>query len=274
MTERTRRIFLSLLLALFASFGTARAAHAAGSVKATPPAIEEVEGQWRLKLDIDYGAMPDIQFVPFIFSFEPVVLYELSLTDESGEKPVLNKKQLQNQPAINESTDVGFSDGTGKFFRVTKFGINLRRDRGFEAGEYMLTLKKADDGKQLGQKVRITLNGKNKVVDRRSISFVGDDGKKKKDKPADPPKGDEPKGDAPKGDEPKPEGSGEGSAGSGDGSASGEPEVAPVDKGKGGCNCEVGTARDGAGPLGVPALAGLLLSATLLRRRRGGPKAR
>ena len=43
---------------------------------------------------------------------------------------------------------------------------------------------------ELGDAVKLILDGENPVIDRRAISFVGDTGKKKKDdKPADKPAG-------------------------------------------------------------------------------------
>jgi hypothetical protein len=130
--------------------------------------------------------------------------YERALTEASPDKPELVKKSLVNQQPINESMDVGFGDGSGKTFKGTKFDFVIRRDRGFEAGEYKLTIKKADGGQTMGQPIRLVLNGDNPVIDRRPISFVGDkagkDGKAKAaDKPkdgADKPKKDEASGDS------------------------------------------------------------------------------
>ena len=91
--------------------------------------------------------------------------------------------------------DVGFSDATGKIFKVTKFDFVIRRDHGFEAGEYDLKIKREDDGVQMGQTIRLVLKGDNPIVDRRAIVFAGDKPKSKKveaDKPADEEKKDEP----------------------------------------------------------------------------------
>src|SRR6185369_15576207 len=139
------------------------------------------------------------------------VLYERSLTDKSPEKPVLTRMPLQNQQPINESMDVGFSDASGKIFKVTKFDFVIRREHGFEAGEYDLKIKRTDDGVQMGQTIRIILKGDNPVVDRRAIVFAGDgkkkpdekkaDAKKDEQKPADAPKDEDKPADAPKGED-------------------------------------------------------------------------
>jgi hypothetical protein len=189
-----------LFVAALALVGLPRAAYALGSVKAEKTTLEEVDGRWKLKMTIDHGSVPDIAFVPMLFSFEQTMHYERALTEASPDKPELIKKSLVNQQPINESMDVGFGDGSGKTFKGTKFDFVIRRDRGFEAGEYKLTIKKADGGQTMGQPIRLVLNGENPVIDRRPISFVGDkagkDGKAKSaDKPkdgADKPKKDEP----------------------------------------------------------------------------------
>jgi hypothetical protein len=226
-------------------------------VKAEKAAVDEVEGNWKLSFVIDYGSMPDIQFVPVLITFEPVVLYERSLTDESGEKPVLNKKQLQNQKTIDVSTDISFSDGTGKMFKQTKFKITLNRSKGFEAGEYVMKIKKSDGGEAIGSAVRLTLNGENKIVDRRSISFVGDSSGKKKDPPpaasSEPPPSEKPAEDpAPTPSEPPP-----------------AEEPPPVPPKQGGCGCELaGSSERGSLALFASGLFALTALRQRARRRR------
>ncbi|MBL9025093.1 MAG: hypothetical protein JNL21_23045 [Myxococcales bacterium] len=253
--------FLSFALALVAlalAFFP-RAALAAGTVKAEKTTLTEADGRWRLKLNIDYGSVPDLAYVPMIFDFEPVTYYERALTDESPEKPVLNKKPLQNMKHINESMEVGFSDGTGKSFKVTKFDFAIRRDRGFEAGEYKLIVKLSDSGKQLGQPIRLILEGDNPVVDRRAISFVGEKADDKKGKPkskhAEGP--DTAKADG--ASEPEP-----GPVSDGTPEPAAEPP-APVEPKQGGCGCEV-PGGVSAGPSALLSLAGV--AAVALRRRR------
>ena len=243
--------FVMLLTTLIASIPVS--AFAKGTVKAEKAAVDEVEETWKFVFIIDNGTMPDIQFVPVLISFEPVVLYERSLTDESGDKPVLNKKQLQNQKTIDVGTDISFSDGTGKMFKQTKFRISLTRAKGFEAGEYMMVIKKSDGGEQLGAKVRLTLSGENKAVDRRSITFVGEDPNKKKKPMATP--------DASKEATPAETGGEDTQPASEPPAAEPPPEVPPK---QGGCGCQVPASNHAsAGALGLT-----LATALLVRRRR------
>lgn len=253
--------FFAFLLAAVLGFALAPAsAFAAGTVKAEKTTLTEADGRWRLKLSIDYGSVPDIAYVPMIFDFEPVTYYERALTDESPQKPVLNKKPLQNMKHINESMEVGFSDGTGKAFKVTKFDFAIRRDRGFEAGEYKLIVKLSDSGKQLGQPIRLILEGDNPVVDRRAISFVGEKADDKKGKPkskhSDTP-------DVAKGEgntEPGPV-----SDGTPEPSAEPPPAVEPK---QGGCGCEVPGAVSSV-PFGWAGAFGAALVAASVARARG-----
>lgn len=267
LRRRAPLLWLAVLWAVALAL-VSPAALAAGTVRAEKTTLQEADGRWRLKLTVDYGSVPDITFVPMIFDFEPVTYFERALTDESGEKPVITKKPLQNMKHINESMEVGFSDGTGKAFKVTKFDFSIRRDRGFEAGEYKLIVKLADSGKQIGQPIRLVLEGDNPIVDRRSITFVGE--KPGKDKKKGDDGGSAGGGGEKKGGDSAP--SGEGSDG-GDGSSSmgegptgegGEPPP-PVEPKQGGCGCLVA----GHGPGGDGSLA-LLAALAVLRRRRAG----
>jgi MYXO-CTERM domain-containing protein len=264
--SRGARVLLRALVPLaalaVALLALPRAAHAVGSVKVDKTKVDEVDGRWKLKMTIDLGKAPDIAYVPMMFSFTPTMLYERSLTDESPEKPVVTRKPLTNQPSINESMDVGFSDGTGKAFKLTKFNFMVRRDRGFEAGEYTLEIRRSSDGAIVGRKVKLILDGENPVVDRRAISFVGDTVKKKK------------KEEAPK-DEPKPEGEAAADAAVDEptdtsADAAVDPTATPdgpdpVPPKQGGCGCEL--AGTPSAPRGAVLLA-LPLAAALARRRR------
>jgi len=261
-------VLFGATLSLLSLFVVARPAFAAGSVKAeNGGVIKEEDGKWKLKLTIDYGGTPEIQFIPMDFTFEQVVLYERSLTDEGGDKPILNKNQLQNQTPQIEGMDVGFSDGTGKILRTTNFTVVLKRDHGFEAGEYMLTLKKGDGGQQIGQKIRITLNGDNPVINRKSMNFGADKGRD------DPAKVKSKSLDASQ-NASKDEGdkSGDGSSsgsGSGDTGTAGDQPGAVKPK-QGGCGCElVGEPRRGvAGWLVFGLFAAVLARAGRKNRAR------
>jgi MYXO-CTERM domain-containing protein len=246
-----------LLLALFLlGFSLVpRDANATGSVSLSTREPVEADGKWKLVMTIDYGSLPHLPHIPMLVVFTPTVHYDLSLTDKSPEKPVLIKQPLQNQQPINEGLDVGFSDASGKIFKITKFDFVIRRDHGFEAGEYELKIKREDDGVQLGQTLKLTLKGDNPVIDRRAIVFAGEKKKSKKDDAA---KDDAKKDDAPKENEtplenaePKP-----------DEMAPAPPPVAPK---QGGCGCVVaGDAANG----GATALAALALGAIVTLRRR------
>jgi hypothetical protein len=247
-------------------------AHAVGTAKVEAAKVKEEDGKWKLKMVIDLGKPPDIPHVPMVFSFTPTMLYERNLTDESPEKPVIIKKPLQNQPAINESMDVGFSNVTGETFKLTKFNFMLRRDRGIEAGEYTLEIKRVSDGTSVGGKIKLILDGDNPIIDRRAISFVGDSGKKKKDDKA---AGDKPAGDAPASDKPTapPSSKEETDAALGVDAEAPPPEPNlggpdPVPPKQGGCGCEL-AGEPVASPLDAPLLAlALPLGMLALARRR------
>lgn len=240
-------VVIGLLLAL------PRPAHAVGSVTLSTREPVEVDGRWKLVMTMDYGGIPLLPHIPMIFSFEPKVLYERALTDKSPDKPVLNKMPLTGQTTINESMDVGFSDASGKVFKVTKFDFVIRRDHGFEAGEYDLKIKRSDDGAQMGQVIHLVLKGDNPIVDRRAITFAGEKPKKKVDAaPA------EKQPEAPA-EAPKPEAAADSTP---EGVA---PAPPPVDPKQGGCGCEVaGDQR----PDNLGALAALALVVGLALRRR------
>jgi len=249
-------LLAAFLCALLGALLLPRPALAAGRVTVKSREVTEADARWKLDMTFDYGSIPQIPHIPMIFNFQPVVLYERALTDQSPNKPVLNRMPLQQQPSINESMDVGFSDASGKVFKVTKFDFILRRDHGFEAGEYDLKITREDDGSQMGQTIHLILKGDNPVVDRRAIVFAGDKPKKvQADKPAD----EEKKDDAAPAEEKKADEGGDKPAAGND-----VPAVPPK---QGGCGCRVAGQEGGAGG-GLAALA--LMGAVVARRRRRG----
>jgi MYXO-CTERM domain-containing protein len=271
MLNRTRSRALSFLLfcaALFAAALAPRPALAAGSASLSTKEPTEVDGRWKMSMTIDMGSMPDLPHVPFLLSFTATSLYERALLDKTGDKPQLNKIALANQQPTVLSMDVGFSDPTGKIFKTTKFDFQIRRDRGFEAGEYDLVVKRESDGVQIGQKIHLTLKGDNPIVDRRAIVFSGEKKEKKKDPPPSDGDGDKDK-DAKKdnaaGDtDKKPEGDAKPAEGEGDGAA----PPPPVPPKQGGCGCSVPGSEAPAWPAGVAlAFVGLALA-----RRRATPR--
>jgi len=247
-------------LALFAALlVTPTAARAAGTVSVTDLQPKEDDGRWKLKMTMNYGATPPTAHIPMLFTFVQTVLYERTLTDKSPKTPVLTKLPLQNQPPINESMDVGFSDASGKLFNITKFDFVIRRDHGFEAGEYTLTITRSNDGTKMGQPIRLVLQGDNVVVDRRAMVFSGKPDPKKADPAAsaDAPASDPPAGDAPAGDAPT-------------GASGEEPPVEtppPAPAKQGGCGCRVTEPEDTTGSFAL-ALIGLAVLAKRRFRRR------
>lgn len=249
----------ALLLVTFA-----QPARAAGTVTIADRAPKEEDGRWKLKMTMDYGSVPHIGHIPMIFAFTPVVLYERALTDQSPEKPVLNKIPLRGQQSINESMDVGFADASGKVFKVTKFDFVLRRDRDFEAGEYDLKITRVSDGVQVGPTQKITLQGENPVVDRRAIVFTGEKKKEKKEEKKAEGEGEKASGEAaaePAAEEPAPA----------EGAGSETPVEAPppVEPQQGGCGCRVAGAETHSNHGAALAALALAAAASIrLRRRR------
>jgi MYXO-CTERM domain-containing protein len=230
-------------------------ARAAGTVTVTDLQPKEDDGKWKLKMSMNYGAAPPTAHIPMNFEFTPTVLYERTLTDQSPKTPVLNKRPLQNQTPINESMDVGFSDASGKLFTITKFDFTIKRDHGFEAGEYTLVITRTNDGTKMGQPLRLVLQGDNVVVDRRAMVFSGEKKEPKKADASDPKKDDPAKADPPPSGDPA-----EGDTGS-------PPvETPPATPPKqGGCGCRVADPSSGSASA-LAVLAGL--AALGFRRRR------
>jgi MYXO-CTERM domain-containing protein len=255
-----RHLLLAVMigaLGVLAALLVPRPALAVGTVTLATREPVEADGRWKLAMTIDYGSIPQIPHVPVIFSFQPMVLYERALLDKTGDKPQLVRMPLSNQQSINEGMDIGFADASGKVFKVTKFDFVIKRDHGFEAGEYDLKIKREDDGVQIGQTIHLILKGDNPVIDRRAITFAGEKPKKK---------GDEKKADAPeekKADEEKKPSEGEDKKPEGDEGAT----PPPVEKKQGGCGCRVPGAGDpGTGSVG--ALLALALAGFAVARRR------
>lgn len=174
-----RRFGIAALLLLF-TLSYSWLASAAGSVqwKDTRPK-ERDNGSWNLELTITLPKPPDIAHVPVKFEFTQKVYYERTLVD-GKDGPQLRKVPMPNKQAQIESVTIGFLDpGTGTIQNRTRFTFRITRGHGFEAGEYSVLLRNATNGQAIGRAVTLTLDGENKVVDRRAISFV--DSKEKKD---------------------------------------------------------------------------------------------
>lgn len=254
--------FLAAALALALAFAALqpRVAHAAGTVTVTDLQPKEEDGKWKLKMTMNYGSAPPTAHIPMNFEFTQTVLYERTLTDQSPKTPVLNKRPLQNQTPINQSMDVGFSDASGKLFNITKFDFMIKRDHGFEAGEYTLVITRSNDGAKMGQPLRIVLQGDNVVVDRRAMVFSGEKKEPKKADAADAKKDEPP----PAADPPPSEGPGDGDTGSAP--VEGPPATPPK---QGGCGCKVADPPAGSAAA-LALLAGLAALGVRRRRQSGG----
>ena len=162
---------LAAIATAFALLLASATALAIGNINLRTPSPPDEDGRWLLVFDIDYGKVPDMPHLPMMFSFKHTVQYEWSLTDQSPEKPVFNKKPLQGQTEINLPQDVGFADAAGKVWKNTKgYKLELRRDAEFEAGEYELTVH-LEQGGIMGHPMHIVLGGKNEPVDRRAVNI-------------------------------------------------------------------------------------------------------
>jgi hypothetical protein len=268
-SPRSRRLLLAALGLLLAVLLAPRAASAAGTVTCLKPQPEETDGRWVLTFNFDYGRVPDMPHIPMMFSFQHVVQYEWSLTDESPNKPIFTRKPLSNQPEINISTDVGFADMSGKLWRSTKnYQLEVRRDAEFEAGEYTLTIR--ESGRVFGRPIRLTLRGENEAVDRRAINIQAPKPPDKKKKPKEEPKEGASGDEGATGDE----GPVDDPTTTADDEFAADPEGPPEEKPRqGGCGCALpGTERAGGSAFGLAALGvGIVLGRRGQTRRRGRP---
>lgn len=171
-----RLVALAAMAALVLLSGAALAG--AGSFKLKSSESTEVAGMWRIFVKIQLPKAPANAHQSLRFIFTKTVVYERSLVDGKSE-PVINRQSLQGQNAMIESLDVGFSDATGKIYAGTNFDFALKRERGFEAGEYKLQVRTSDNA-ELGSPTTLILKGDNPVVDRRSIAFNAKDSSIKK----------------------------------------------------------------------------------------------
>jgi hypothetical protein len=156
--------------ALLAIVVYATQAHAAGSFKLKTTTVSEASSSWHLFVKLELGHAPITAHVPMKFLFTKEAVFERDLVDGHGDTPVTNQMVLTNQTPNVESLDVDFADGSGKIFKGTNFDFSLARDRGYEAGIYKVEVR-TTDGINIGSPQRLTLNGDNPVVDRRSITF-------------------------------------------------------------------------------------------------------
>jgi hypothetical protein len=265
------------LLRLFLTFAwslvfvlTAGSALAAGRIEWKAKSFKERSDKaWMLELKIYLPRAPDVAYVPMKFEFEPQVYFERALVDGT-EGPVERKVPLEGRQPLIESVDVGFLDaGTSKIESRTKFSFKVKRDLGYDAGEYKVTVRDTRNGQIVGTATNITFDGENEIIDRRSIVFQGGDDKKKKKKDEPKAEGDGDKsGDGEKkeegGDKSESEASGDGSSDEGSSEGGGDEGPPPIEEKPGGCGCRVPGAPVGAGH----SLAALGLAVVFFARRR------
>ena len=160
---------IAFLASVIVSLVAPNEAFAAGSFKLKSTSMNEVSGAWHVFVTIELPRAPATAHVPLKFLFTKEMVYERALVDGHSD-PVINRTALSNQTPSIESLDVDFADGSGKIFKGTRFDFGLTRQRGYEAGEYKVQVR-TSDGVDIGGTQRVTLNGDNPVVDRRSITF-------------------------------------------------------------------------------------------------------
>lgn len=167
-------------LALFATVvSLAVSADAAtGTFVLKTKSVNETGGAWRLFTKVELPKAPLTAHQSMRFIFKKTMVYERSLVDGKSE-PVINRQALTGEMPQTESLDVNFGDATGKIFKGTNFDFALTRTRGYEAGEYDVELRTADNV-IIGNKEHLILNGDNPPVDRRAMAFNAKDSKVKK----------------------------------------------------------------------------------------------
>jgi hypothetical protein len=157
--------FSAALVALLVS----GAAFASGSFKLRTPTIQEVSGGWHVYCDIALAKAPAIAHPTIKFKFTKTMVYERDLVDGKAD-PIVNPTPLVGQNPSIESLEVDFSNASGQIYPRTRFDFSLTRTRGYEAGEYKLSIE-TSDGTDIGSPTTIILKGDNPVVDRRAMSF-------------------------------------------------------------------------------------------------------
>ncbi|MCU0681078.1 MAG: MYXO-CTERM sorting domain-containing protein [Polyangiaceae bacterium] len=233
MSERrtlSRRPLLAALAVLpvlaHAPMAAAKGKGKGATVTINTKQIAESSGGWKVLLTIKLPQKPAIPHQTFRFLFAPLAIYETYIDDSSPDEKTRSIPQGKDVQPNVETMDVGFSDARGEVYDTTKFDFTIRRDRNFFAGEYRLEIVDGD-GNPVGQPVNLKLDGKNQVVNRRTMMLEGNAGAKKPPAAAPPPAEPKPAGAAPlEGAVPKPEDMG----------ADPPPSVEKKD---GGCGCAV-----------------------------------
>ncbi len=257
-----------MLLTLLVTMLFAGSAFAAGRIEWKSKSFKErSDKSWMLEFAVYLPKAPDVAYVGMKFEFEPTVYFERSLVD-GHEGPVDRKVPLEHRQPLIETVDVGFLDSaTTKIEKRTRMSFKIKRDLGYEAGEYKVTVRDTRNGQTVGAAQTIVFEGQNEIIDRRAMVFSGE---KKKDKKAEDKKAEEKKSDEAASDDKKSdESASDKETASEDDKAEGEDNAGgddppPVEKKSGGCGCDVpGSSHDG----GLAWLVPLALGAAIVRRR-------
>jgi MYXO-CTERM domain-containing protein len=256
LARRTVVLLLTLLVTLVAV-----SALAAGRIDWKSKSFKErSDKSWMLELAIYLPRAPDVAYVPMKFEFQPEVYYERALVD-GHDGPVDRKVPLEGRQPLIESVDVGFMDSaTTKIEARTRFSFKVKRDLGYEAGEYKVTVRDTRNGQVIGTATSITFDGENEIIDRRAMVFSGE--KKKDKKPEEKKADDDQKAAGDSGDD-KPAASDDDAKSSGDNSGGDKPP--PVEKKSGGCGCRMPANSPSSG---LEWIAPLALGAAFAARRR------
>jgi MYXO-CTERM domain-containing protein len=224
---------------------------------------ERSDKSWMLELALYLPRAPDVAYVPMKFEFQPEVYYERSLID-GHDGPVDRKVPLENRQPLIESVDVGFMDtATTKIESRTRFSFKVKRDLGYEAGEYKVTVRDTRNGQVVGAATTIIFDGENEIIDRRAMVFSGE--KKKDKKPEEKKATDEKKADDDSGSKEDAPAAKDDDKAEHEGDNSGGDKPPPVEKKSGGCGCRVpGGAPTGGLEWALP----LALGAAFAARRR------
>jgi MYXO-CTERM domain-containing protein len=250
------------LITLVVTLLLASSAFAAGRIEWKSKTFKErSDKSWMLEFAVYLPRAPDVAYVSMKFEFEPTVYFERALVD-GHEGPVERKVPLSNQQLKIETVDVGFMDAaTAKIEARTRMSFKIKRELGYEAGEYKVTVRDTRNGQTVGAAQTIVFDGQNEIIDRRAMVFSGE--KKKEKKPEEKQATEEKKSDegaADKSDDKADAAEGDKDS---DGN-SGHADPPPVEKKSGGCGCRM-PGDSAAGELGW--LVPLALGAALMRRR-------
>lgn len=249
------------LLTLVVTLLLAGSALAAGRIEWKSKTFKErSDKSWMLEFAVYLPRAPDVAYVGMKFEFEPTVYFERALVD-GHEGPVERKVPLSNQQPKIETVDVGFMDGsTAKIEARTRMSFKIKRELGYEAGEYKVTVRDTRNGQTVGAAQTIVFEGQNEIIDRRAMVFSGE----KKKKPEEKKATEEKKSDEGSADKSDAKSDADEGGNDEDADNAGHDDPPPVEKKSGGCGCRLpGDAA--AGKLGW--LVPLALGAALVRRR-------